>query len=60
LDLAKYGHKFDSTANKEMFNRGEISLKILEEFGIKTVITPKQVSLATGFGGGKLISISIL
>jgi hypothetical protein len=60
LDLAKYGHKFDSTANKVMFNRGEISLKILEEFGIKTVITPKQFSLATGFGGGKLISISIL
>jgi hypothetical protein len=40
LVLAKYDHIFDSTANKVMFNRGEISLKILEEFGIKTVITP--------------------
>ena len=38
--LAKYGHKFYSTANKVMFNRGEISLKILKEFTIKTVITP--------------------
>jgi hypothetical protein len=36
--LAKYGHKFYSTANKVMFNRGEISLKILKEFTIKTVI----------------------
>jgi len=38
--LAKYGHKFYSTANKVMFNRGEISLKILKEFTIKTVISP--------------------
>jgi hypothetical protein len=41
LVLAKYDHIFDSTANKVMFNRGEISLKILKEFCIKTAITPK-------------------